>query len=271
MDIGARTDTGLVRANNEDAFGSAPELNLFVLSDGMGGLEAGEAASRMAVDTILAHCREAAANPSLPLAGEAIPGVSDVSNRLASAVRLANAAIYEQAARTQPNQGMGATVVAVQIAKDRMSLAHVGDSRIYLLRDKSFEQLTHDHSFVGEQVRLGRMTEEQANASHLKNVLIRALGIEPDVEVDVGEELILDTDTILLCSDGLTRHLSDAQIAEVLSDAEESREAADELVELAKRAGGGDNITALVIRPIARPASSMARIGGRLGKWLKGR
>jgi protein phosphatase len=166
---------------------------------------------------------------------------------------------------------MGATVVAVQITKDRMSLAHVGDSRIYRLRDRTFEQLTHDHSFVGEQVRLGRMTEEQANASRLKNVLVRALGIEPEVEVDVSEELILDTDTILLCSDGLTRDLSDAQIAEVLSDAEDSREAADELVELARRAGGGDNITALVIRPIARPASSMARIGGRLGKWLKGR
>jgi protein phosphatase len=270
IEFGSRTDTGLVRANNEDCFGAAPELNLFVLSDGMGGLEAGEVASQMAVDSVLAHCREAAENPSLPLVGEAVPGVSDLSNRLASAVRLANASIYDQAMRKQPNQGMGATVVAVQIANGRMRLAHVGDSRVYRLRDNDFEQLTQDHSFVGEQVRRGEMTQEQAEQSKMKNVLLRALGIEQEVEVDISEELLLDTDTVLLCSDGLTRDLTDAQIAGILSEAGDSQEAADELIELARRAGGGDNITAIVVRPAIKAAGTMSGIG-KLGKWFKGR
>jgi serine/threonine protein phosphatase PrpC len=267
MDFACHTDRGLVRSNNEDAFGTAPELNLFVLSDGMGGLEAGEVASRLAVETILAHCHDAAANPSLRLIGAVIPGVSDTSNRLASAVRLANRAIYDEAMRKQPSRGMGATVVAVQIIGGRMSVAHVGDSRVYRLRDHRFEQLTQDHSFVGEQVRQGNMTQEQADATNLTNVLLRALGVDREVEVDVSEELIMGDDTVLLCSDGLTCELSDAKIAEVLAVAEDSQEAADELVELAKRAGGGDNITALVLRPALRPAGAMARI---LEKWFKG-
>jgi len=270
MEFGCRTDQGLVRVNNEDFFGSAPELGLFVLSDGMGGLEAGEVASRLAVDTVLAHCREAAANSAVPLIGEVIPGVSDVSNRLASAVRLANATIHDEAMRNQLRQGMGATIVAVQFTNDRVSLAHVGDSRVYRLRDDSFEQLTQDHSFVGEQVRQGAMTQAQADATTLKNVLLRALGIDPEVAVDISEELVMDTDTVLLCSDGLTRELSDRQIAQILAGAEGSQEAADELVGLARQAGGGDNITAMVLRPALRPVGAMGRIG-ILGKWLKGR
>jgi PPM family protein phosphatase len=269
MEFGSRTDTGLVRKNNEDCFGSAQELNLFVLSDGMGGLEAGEVASRLAVDTILAHCRAAAANPSLPLAGDCIQGVSDISNRLASAVRLANSAIHDQAMRQQPRQGMGATVVAVQFEQARMTVAHVGDSRVYRLRDEHFEQLTQDHSFVAEQVRQGYMTQQQAAATNLKNVLVRALGIEPEVDVDVSEEFVMDTDIFLLCSDGLTRDLSDSQIAEVLAESQDSQETADELVDLAKRAGGGDNITAIVLRPALKPAGMMSRIDN-LGKWFKG-
>ena len=264
IEFGCRTDTGLVRWNNEDSFGSAPELDLFALSDGMGGLEAGEVASRLAVDTILAHCRQAADDPSLPLAGQAVPGVSDISNRLASALRMANQAIHATANK-QPNPGMGATAVAVQFADGRMSLAHVGDSRVYLLRGDRLEQLTQDHSYVAEQVRQGRMTSDQAIASSLTNILIRALGIDPDVQVDVSEELIMDSDTVLLCSDGLTRELSDVQIAGILADQEDSQKAADELVEIAKDAGGGDNITAIVLRPASRPVGAI----GRLARWSK--
>jgi len=165
---------------------------------------------------------------------------------------------------------MGATVVAVRVADGRMSVAHVGDSRVYRLRDNNFEQLTQDHSYVGEQVRRGGMTREEAEASRLKNVLMRALGVEPDVEVDVSEEVLMDSDTILLCSDGLTRELTDAQIAEVLGEAEDSQEVADELVERAKRAGGGDNITAIVLRAAPRPVGALGRIPV-LRKLLKGR
>jgi PPM family protein phosphatase len=163
---------------------------------------------------------------------------------------------------------MGATVVAVRLAAERMSLAHVGDSRAYRLRGNQFEQLTHDHSFVAQQVREGRMSEQEAASCGLGNVLLRALGIESQVDVDVTDELVLEGDTVLLCSDGLTRELSDAQIAGVLGECEEAREAASRLVDLAKRAGGGDNITAIVLRRAAKPASAFARVG-RLGKWLK--
>jgi len=265
LEYGARSDTGCVRENNEDSYRASPDMQLFVLSDGMGGLECGEVASRMAVDTILEHCRRADSNPSLPLTGGRIGGVSEATNRLASAVRVANSAVYSAAQGSAQARAMGATVVAVRFVGERMSLAHVGDSRAYRLRGDDFEQLTRDHSFIAEQMRQGRMTEQQAGSSRLQNVLVRALGIDPFVEVDVSEELVLDTDTVLLCSDGVTRELSDAQITAVLRETEEVQEAADRVVDLAKQAGGGDNITAIVVRPAARPVGAF----GRLGKWFK--
>jgi len=260
MDFGAQTDTGCVRDNNEDSFRLAPEMNLFAISDGMGGLESGEVASRLTVDTILAHCRDAEKNPSLPLAGPDVDGVSFESNRLASAVRMANAAVHRAAQQNGAEQRMGATAVAVQFIGERMSLAHVGDSRAYRLRGGDLEQLTRDHSFVAEAMRRGHMTEQEAGSSALQSVLIRALGIEPEVEVDVTDELVMEGDTVLLCTDGLTRELSDAQIAAVLGERRDAAAAAEELVELAKQAGGGDNVTVIVLRCVAKHAGALARI-----------
>jgi PPM family protein phosphatase len=260
MKFGARSDTGCVRENNEDSFRVAPELNLFVLSDGMGGLEAGEVASRMAVDAVLEYCRKAQANPNLPLAGASVPGVSEASNRLASAVRFANESVYRAAHQDSGPRGMGATIVAVKCADERVSVAHVGDSRIYRLRDGELKQLTNDHSFVAEQVRNGKMTQEEADNSSMQNVLVRALGIDPTVEVDLSEEPLLEGDTILLCSDGLTRELTDAQIAAVLGERRNAEDAANELVDLAKQAGGGDNVTVIVLRCVAKPAGALARL-----------
>jgi protein phosphatase len=248
-EFGIRTNKGRVREGNEDSYGSDASIDLFVLSDGMGGLDSGEVASRIAVETILAHCRMASEKPSLPLTGMPIEGVSETSNRLASAIRLANTAVQRTALERGTVNGMGATVVAVQFAGERVSVAHVGDSRVYRLRGGDFEQLTQDHSFVADQVRRGNMTEAEASTSHLKNVLIRALGVEGDVEVDTRDELVMKNDIILLCSDGLTRDLSDARIAEVLGENQDSQEAANRLVRLANEAGGGDNITAIVLRP----------------------
>lgn len=268
LEFGAQSDTGCVRENNEDSFRVAPEMNLFVLSDGMGGLECGEVASRLVVETIVEHCSRADANPSLPFTGLRMEGVSEITNRLASAVRVANQAIHAEAKRSAGERTMGATVVAIRFADERMSLAHVGDSRAYRLRGDDFEQLTRDHSFVAEQVRQGRMTAQEAGSSRLQNVLVRALGVDPEVEVDLTEELVLEGDTVLLCSDGLTRELSDAQIAAVLLETENAQEATGRLVDLAKQAGGGDNITVIMLRPAARPVGAFGRIS-RLGKWFK--
>lgn len=264
--FGARSDAGQVRENNEDSLCLAPELKLFVLSDGMGGQASGEVASRLATETIVAHCREAEERPSIPHAGSRIAGISEKSNRLASAIRIANLIVHQAARDTPEQNGMGATVVAVWLADDRVSVAHVGDSRVYRLRSGELEQITEDHSFVAEQVRRGTMTPEEAASSKLQNVLLRALGVDPEVEVDVDEQILLEGDTVLLCSDGLTRELSDAQIAAVLGDADEPQEAADRLVDLANQAGGEDNISAIVVCHSTKPAGAFAR----MGRWFKG-
>lgn len=266
MEFGTRSDTGRVRENNEDSFRLAPELNLFVLCDGMGGQASGEVASRLAAETIVAHCREAEANPALPLAGERIDGASETASRLASAVRVANRAVHQAAQQNEAQTGMGATVVAVQVADERMTIAHVGDSRAYRLRNGELELLTQDHSFIAEQVRRGSMTAEEASQSKLQNVLLRALGIEADVDVEISEELLMEGDSVLLCSDGLTHELSDEQIAAALCDADEAQEAAGRLVELANQAGGGDNITVIVLRHAPKFTGAMAKIG----RWFKG-
>jgi PPM family protein phosphatase len=265
LEYGAQSDTGCVRETNEDSYRAVPEMKLFVLSDGMGGLECGEVASRIATDTIVEHCRKADENGSLPLVGEPFEGVSELTNRLASAVRVANSVVHRTAQESAAGRPMGATVVAVRLAGERMSLANVGDSRVYRLRGDDLQQLTRDHSFVAEQVRCGGMTHEQAGSSQLQNVLVRALGIDPTVEVDVSEELLLSSDTVLLCSDGLTRELSDAEIRAVLLDHRDAQEAADRLIDLAKQAGGGDNITAMVVRPEAKLVTAW----GRIGKWFR--
>lgn len=267
IEFGMRSDVGRARENNEDSFALAPELNLFVLSDGMGGLAAGEAASRLTTEMVVNHCRTAASNPSLALIGEHLPGLSQSSNRLASAIRTANREVYAAAQKNEQKRGMGATVVAVWIVDpQRVSVANVGDSRVYRLRGSDFVQITEDHSFVADQVRRGLMTEYEATQSNMQSVLLRALGVEPEVQVDVTEKDLTEGDTFLLCSDGLTRELSNTQISAILADTENPQEAASELIDLANQAGGGDNITSVVVRYAAKPVRAFARIG----KWFKG-
>jgi serine/threonine protein phosphatase PrpC len=251
LDTGTCSHRGRVRENNEDSLLAVPEMNLFILSDGMGGLASGEVASRLTVDTILAHCREADSDPSLPFVGKPSEGISNTSKRLVSGIGLANRIVY-RAAQEKETQAMGATVVAVRCMNERMSVAHVGDSRAYRLRNNCLERLTRDHSFAAEQVRLRRLTEYEASTSNLQNVLTRAVGIEPEVQADTSEELLITGDTILLCSDGLTRELSDNQIACILRDAKDAQGAANQLVNLANEVGGGDNITVIVIRQAPR-------------------
>ena len=279
LDFGARSDVGRVRENNEDNFRVAAELGLFILSDGMGGLEAGELASRLAVETVFGYCRDAESGAPLAFEGEAVAGASETSNHLASAIQLANRVIHAAAGDSAASSvqgaasgssgavgGMGATIVALQFFGERVSVAHCGDSRAYRLRGGELVQLTDDHSLVAQQVREGRMTEAEAEASPLKNVLVRALGIEAAVDVEVDEELVLDGDVYLLCSDGLTRELSDRQIAGLLAETPDAQRAANRLIDLANQAGGGDNITAIVVRVSARHEGPL----GKIGRWIKG-
>ena len=259
--VGSRSDVGLVRTNNEDHYAVELPPNLFVLCDGMGGQAAGEVASRMGVDTILAHCRDNHAGSSRNQGGEYREEFTAQTNQLASAVRLANEAIYAHATKDSATAGMGATVVAGQIQESILSIAHVGDSRIYLFRGRQLQQLTQDHSLVMEQVRQGLMSVEQAEESDLANVILRALGAEPTVQVDVDELWVGPGDQILFCSDGLTRMVTESQISTVLAQITSPQQAADRLVELANEKGGVDNTTVIIVRLMPAPVS-------RWKKWL---
>jgi len=266
LDMEARTDLGRVRKNNEDNFVAVPELGLYVLSDGMGGEAHGEVASGLAVDAIRDHCAEWMRSPDMPLFGETLPNLPARANRLASAVRLANRAIYESAQKHPSQKGMGATVVTIWLDDEQMSVAHVGDSRLYRMRQGQLEQITQDHSLVAEQVRRGILTQQQADSSQMQSVLIRALGIDAEVEVDAEEHPVLPGDTLVLCSDGLNRMVSDPDIGSILNTSLSAKEAVDRLISLANENGGEDNVTVIVVRVGGGSDGMLAR----LWRWLCG-
>src|SRR5579863_3781127 len=253
IQAGARTNLGRVRKNNEDYYEIDSALELYVLSDGMGGQAHGEVASKLAVQTILTHCRQAENSQATPLFGKPSADVSERTNRLASAIHLANQKVFETAAGNPEQWGMGATVVAAWVDAQKLSIAHVGDSRAYLLRAGSMDQLTADHSLVAEKVRVGILTPQEADASELQSVLTRAVGTSGTVEVDTDEQVLLAGDFLLLCSDGLRRMVTDPEIASTLLTSGSAQEAADRLVDLANEYGGIDNVSAIVIRVTKKP------------------
>lgn len=223
-------------------------LKLFVLSDGMGGEAHGEIASAMAVETVVKHCLEAENNPAAAVFGDTQPGWSAKTKRLSSAVHLANKKIFQSAQEHDDRHGMGATLTAVWIDGTKLSLVHVGDSRAYLLRAGTLQQLTRDHSLVAEQVRQGILTAAEAEESEMQSVLIRALGAQEGIEVDTEEFQLFPRDIVLLCSDGLTRMVSEPEIAGNLQAETDPMKAAEKLVVLANERGGEDNITVVIVR-----------------------
>jgi protein phosphatase len=248
IDAAGRTHAGRVRGNNEDAYKIEPALALYLLSDGMGGAACGEMASEFTVSEVARHCREWNANPRARAAGLLRPEYSSETNCLADAVVLANRRLFDSACGDSKRQGMGATVVGLWLSGQRVSLVHVGDSRAYLLRAGSLQQLTQDHSLIAEQVRMGAITQQESQTSTLQSVLTRAVGVDSEVEVDVEEHVLIDGDVLLLCSDGLTRMVGDAEIETHLAAAASARDAATGLVDLANAHGGADNVTVVVIR-----------------------
>ena len=233
----AASDRGRKRPSNEDAYGFSIEAGVYVVCDGMGGAAAGEVASTIAVDEVLrllTH-RGEEKGIQLPQAAE-------------NAICEANEAIFSRAQRNHRLSGMGTTLVALATQDRRVWVLNIGDSRCYRLRQGVLEQLSRDHSLVDEQVRLGRMTAREALHSPLKNVITRALGTQSQVTPDVFEFEAENGDVFLLCSDGLTRELPDRVIQELLSSDLSLDEQAGRLVEAAKKAGGHDNITCLLVR-----------------------
>ncbi len=241
-----RTDTGVVREHNEDALLTATELGLFAVADGMGGHLAGEIASRMAVD-VLHDYLQRSAESGQGLIGNIDKNHSPAANRLASGIRLANRVIHEAGQSNGAWRRMGTTIVAALVDGSRLALAHVGDSRGYLIRGRSIIQLTDDHSLVAEQQRQGLIPQEAAATSRLKNIITRALGEAPEVEVDLSELDIMDGDRILLCSDGLTNMVSDEAILGVIAGENDPGKACRMLIDKANENGGRDNITLVLI------------------------
>jgi len=243
---GGRSDVGQQRANNEDCFRMVQPLNLFVVSDGMGGEAHGEIASAMAVETVVKTCRGEETG-TVTASTETHPEWSDKTRLLLNAAQLANKKIYESAEVNPQQQGMGATLTAAWINEEKLSVVHVGDSRVYLLRSGVLQQLTSDHSLVAEQVRRGILTAAEAEHSELQSVLLRALGTQPEIEVDAEEHTLFPGDILLLCSDGLTRMVAEQKIAATLQSESDPGRAAEKLVALANENGGADNVTVVVV------------------------
>ena len=238
------TDVGRVRELNEDSFGTPRTMGisepaqmqrgvLFAVADGMGGHAAGEVASQMAIETLFKTFYTSAA--------------SDPGDALMEAYAAANRAIYEFASNDPARSNMGTTLVAGVIKNRKLWIANVGDSRAYLIRGTRVEQITHDHSWVAEQVRAKVITEEQAQRHVYKNIVTRAVGTQPQVKVDLFRKRLQTNDVVLLCSDGLSNHVAPEDIQKVIRATPDPTQITEQLIALANERGGDDNITAIAV------------------------
>lgn len=261
------TDTGKVREHNEDTIAVDPEIGLLVLADGMGGYNAGEVASGIAVKTITNLVRESYEREDLSAADRS-SGLSRPSIILRDAIQRANKIIY-QTARTQPQcEGMGTTVVSALFFDNRVSIAHVGDSRLYRMRSSRLEQVTMDHSLLQELIERGFYSPEEAQRAANKNYVTRALGVEPNVEVAIKEESVQKGDVYVLCSDGLSDMVEDDDIHLTISTFIANLDTvAKHLIQLTNDNGGRDNVSVMLAQVLdAFPARK--RIFDRILGWF---
>ena len=256
-EICTQTDVGLIRKNNEDAVACDLSTGLCLLADGMGGYNAGEVASGMAVAFV---------NSELGrwLAQERRVTAKEMRRALEVSVENANHSIFNAARSNHDYEGMGTTLVVGVFQDGRLMLGHIGDSRCYRLRGEAFQQITKDHSLLQEQLDAGLITPEQALTARNKNLITRALGVEDKVQVEISEYATELEDIYLMCSDGLSDMLSDAEIAEILGATGSLPEKAHELVATANHHGGRDNISVLLVLAVQETAKR-----GLLSRMLK--
>ena len=234
LQVCAKTDIGLTRNNNEDLFFVDEKRGLFIVADGMGGHAAGEVASQIAVETVCQSLQTA--------------NLDNPQEQLRQAIEKANQAVEQAANGNKEWQGMGTTLTIILLHQQKGYLAHVGDSRMYRLHNSQFEQLSDDHSLVGEQLRQGILTSEQAKRSTLGNILLQALGITPELDICQKTFPLVVGDRYLLCSDGLTDMVTDTEIEEILKRPGKLNPLCNTLIEKAISAGGKDNITVVVLQ-----------------------
>ena len=268
VEVGSLSDPGQVRELNEDYFGTpetmeiSPELveqkgRLYAVADGMGGHAAGEVASQQAVSALF---EKYYASPS-----------AEIIERMKEAIETANAEVYAQASLDRAKAGMGTTLVAAVLQGDDLYVANVGDSRAYLAREQSIEQVTRDHSWVNEQVQAGIITEQEAREHLYRNIITRSLGTKPEVDIDFFQRKLQPGDVLVLCCDGLSNEVQDDEIARIVST-NSAQKATQKLIDLANQRGGPDNVTAVVVTigesvKAPRPLLPLA-IGGGLAVLL---
>lgn len=252
IDAAGLTDVGKVRTNNEDSFFCDADLGLFMVADGMGGHNAGEIASKQTIEIIHQNILKISTGAKKVIYGNIDKNLSEWANYLASSIRLANSVVFQAAQASPEKKGMGTTIVAVYYdrKKNVLSCANVGDSRIYCHSGRELKPLTSDHTIVAEQLKLGIITKEEAKVSQYQNILSRAIGAAETVEVDVSDIPARSGMSLLLCSDGLTRMVSDEAIEKIFSSMknEASKDIARELIKAANENGGRDNITVCVVK-----------------------
>ncbi len=231
-----KTDTGLKRENNEDAFSLNPELGFWLAADGMGGAAAGEVASKIFVESAFEVFSDNTSRSE-----------KEILYRVHRAFSHANQKILEHVAQQPDHQGMGCTAELLAFYDEGFILGHIGDSRTYRLRNGNLQQLTYDHTLVQQQFRQGLITEDQIKHHPMRNLILRAVGIKEELTIDLLKGKALPEDQFLLCTDGLTDMLSDDQIQDILAADVQINRKADELIEAAKAAGGYDNITVALI------------------------
>ena len=268
IEMASATHTGMVRAHNEDSIGIDAAIGLAVLADGMGGYNAGEVASGIAVTLITKETRETVLRIP-PYEADAETGEAMATRILRNVINKANSSIY-QAANTQPQYaGMGTTLVVALLCDNQISVAHIGDSRLYRQRGGELEQLTRDHSLLQEQIDSGMISKEMARRSQNKNLVTRAVGIEPDVDAEINTFEVAEGDVFLLCSDGLNDMVEDEDIHLTLNSLSANLPlAASQLVQMANDNGGRDNISVILIR-VKRSFAAERGLLSRLKAWFR--
>jgi PPM family protein phosphatase len=269
LEIATCTDPGMVRSHNEDSIAADPGNGLVVLADGMGGYNAGEVASGMATTVIVTEMRQILSGAK-PYQVDAKTKEEIAPRIVREQVLKANTSIY-QAAQTQPQYaGMGTTLVVCLFYDNRMLVAHLGDSRLYMLRDGKFKQVTRDHSLLQEQIDSGIITAEQAKKAAHKNLVTKALGIDPTVEPEIHEYPTKPGDIYLLCSDGLCDMVEDEDIGMTLQALGQGnlKLTAEHLVQMANDNGGRDNVSVILVRVLREYPGTKGMMGKVFG-WLK--
>jgi len=268
LEIATCTDPGMVRSHNEDSIAADPASGLVVLADGMGGYNAGEVASGMATTVIITEMQQVMTKVQ-PYEIDAKTGQQVAARMVREQVLKANTSIY-QAAQSQPQYaGMGTTLVVSLFYDNRVLVAHLGDSRLYMMRDGRFSQITRDHSLLQEQIDSGLITLEQAKHAQHKNLVTKALGIDPSVEPEIHEYPTKPGDVYLLCSDGLCDMVEDEDIAlAVQTFANNLKMAASHLVQMANDNGGRDNVSVILVR-VLREYPAARGVMAKVFAWLK--